>query len=127
MKVDFSLKTTYTPKFNDNDKLPKKTRMTVDLEALESLDLISLADAFQRAGLGEAVDTAGIEHEQAKALLEAVGDLLPKYCVIHNLHSNDGEIGTEVVVKYPPFQDLALEILMALAGVSQPTEDDVKN
>lgn len=127
MKVDFSLKTTFTPKFQGNDELPKAKRMTVDLQALESLDLIALADAFKRAGLDKDVDSDDIEHDQAKALLEAVGDMLPKYCVFNNLQSNDGDIGVEVVIKYPPFQDLALEVLMALAGVSQPTEEDVKN
>jgi hypothetical protein len=121
------LKSVYTPKWNGNTELPKKQRVTVDMQALESLDLLTLADALERAGFSKDDGEVEIAAEQAKALLEAVGDLLPKYAVINGLEGDDGPLAVAEVVKYPLFQDLALEILMALAGISQPTEDDVKN
>ena len=127
MKVQFSLKTVYTPKWNGNEELPKKQRVTADLQALESMDLLTLADALERAGFSKEDGEVEVGHEQAKTLLEAVGDLLPKYAVIVNLEGEDGPLGVDEVVKYPLFQELAMELLMALAGISQPTEDDVKN
>jgi hypothetical protein len=127
MKVTFSLKSVYTPKWNGNKELPKKQRITADLQALESLDLLTLADALERAGFAKEDGEVELAAEQAKALLDAVGELLPKYAVLNNLEGDEGPLGVEEVVKYPLFQDLALELLMALAGISQPTEDDVKN
>lgn len=127
MKVTFSLKSVYIPKWNGNKELPKKQRLTVDMQALESLDLLTLADALERAGFSKDDGEVDIAADQAKALLEAVGDLLPKYTVFNGLEGDDGPLGVEEVVKFPLFQDLALEVLMALAGISSPTEDDVKN
>jgi hypothetical protein len=127
MKVTFSLKSVYTPKWNGNQELPKKQRVTADLQALESLDLLTLADALERAGFAKEDGEVELAAEQAKALLDAVGELLPKYAVLNNLEGDEGPLGVEEIVKYPLFQDLALELLMALAGISQPTEDDVKN
>lgn len=127
MKIQFSLKQSYTPEWNDNKAKPKKEQFTVQMMTLESMDLLSLADALERAGLTGEVDTSAVGSQEARTILEAVGDVLPRYCTIENLEGDDGPITIDLIVRFPQFQDLALELLLALAGISQPDEDDVKN
>jgi hypothetical protein len=127
MKIQFSLKQEYTPEWNDNKAKPKKEQVQVQMITLESMDLLTLADALERAGMTGEVDTSAVGSKEARAILEAVGDILPRYCTIENLEGDDGPISIDLIVKYPQFQDLALELLLALAGISQPEEDDVKN
>lgn len=127
MKVLFSLVREYTPEFNGNRELPEAEQCKATLKTLESLDLLELADAMERQGLEGTVDTGKMKAGDIKSLVSEVGRLLPKYVTVTNLEGSDGPISVEVLVAYPEFMELAIELLLQLSNISQPTEDDIKN
>ena len=128
MKIQFSLSREYTPTWDGNDELPEKEQIKAVIKALENADLMELADAMERAGMKEGVvDTTDIPVKTSKILLEEVGRLHPKYVVISGLEGDDGPIDIGTIVSYPVFNSLSMELLMELANMSQPDEDDVKN
>jgi len=127
MKVSFSLTSEFIPEWNKNRELPEAEQCKATLKTLESMDLLELADALERQGLEGTVDTATMSSKDIKALLSETGRLLPKYVTIEGIEGDDGPITLEQVVTYPDFMELAVELLMQLANISQPTEDDIKN
>lgn len=127
MKVKFSLVSEFTPEWNDNKKLPEAEQCKATLKTLESMDLLELADALERQGLEGEVDTSTMSSKDIKSLLSETGRLLPKYVTIEGIEGDDGPVTLEQIVTYPDFMELAVELLMKLANISQPNEGDVKN
>lgn len=128
MKIKFSLSREFVPEWEGNRELPKKDRITAVIKTLGNADLMELADAMERAGMKEGeVDTTDVPVSTTKILLEEVGRLLPKYVVLSGLEGEDGEISIDTVVGYPTFNSLSMELLMELANMSSPDEDDRKN
>lgn len=129
MQITFSNKQTYTPEWRDNDKLVEGERFTVTLTLLNVEDLMFLLDAFSEAGIEGEVDQNSLGTEQLKPIIKTNGHLLPKYIVINNLtNSENGEaITIQHVVEFPFFLNLAAELLMKLAEVSSPSDEDSKN
>lgn len=129
MQIDFSLDHPYTPEWRGNDKLPEAEQMSATLTILNVDDLMFLMDAFSEAGIEGEVETADLSGEQLKPIIKSNGHLLPKYVKIHNLRKSSGgeELTVADIVTYPYFLALAAEILMRLAEVSSPDQDDVGN
>lgn len=127
MKVSFSLTSEYTPSWNKNKELPEAEQAKATLKTLESMDLLELADALERQGVSGEVDTEKMTPADIKALLGETGRLLPKYVTVTGIEGDDGPITVEQITTYPDFMELAVELLMELANISQPTEDDLKN
>ncbi len=127
MKVKFSLLTNYVPEWNDNRELPEDEQCKAVLSALESMDLLELADALERQAEDGEVDTATMSAADIRSLLKETGRLLPKYVQIAGIEGDDGPITVEQIVTYPDFMVLAVELLMELASISQPNEEDIKN
>ncbi len=127
MKVKFSLSSDFTPEWNKNKELPEGEQCKAVLRTLESMDLLELADALERQGLEGEVDTSTMSTANIRSLLSETGRLLPKYVEITGIEGDEGPITLEQIVTYPDFMELAVELLMQLANISQPTEDDVKN
>lgn len=129
MEIDFSLKVEYIPRWNDNRELPEKEQCKALISTMESFDLIDMAEVLDRAGLSNSgeVDTDDLNVSQARVLMQAVSDYVPKYLELINLNGKDGPIDIHTVVKFPKFQALCLELLMRLATDSQPDEEDLGN
>jgi hypothetical protein len=128
MKVEFSLITTYIPEWEGNRDLAKHEQVSVECRAMGTTDLLALGDALERAQIGaEVTETKKIKTEQASILLDQAAELIPKYCKILNLEDLDGPVTADRVVTVPRYNDLGLEILMNLAGIVTPDEDDLKN
>lgn len=127
MKVKFSLLTPYVPEWNGNRELPEAEQCKASLKTLESMDLLELADALERQSLEGEVDTTTMTAADIKSLLSETGRLLPKYVEVSGIEGDDGTITVEQIVKYPDFMELAVELLMQLANISQPAEEDIKN
>jgi hypothetical protein len=127
MKVKFSLTREFVPEWQDNRELPDAEQCKCQMKTLESMDLLELADALERQGLEGTVDTGKMSAKDIKLLLEETGRLLPKYVTVENLEGDEGQVTLEQIVTYPDFMELAVELLMQLANISQPTDDDVKN
>ncbi len=127
MKVSFSLTSEYTPTWNGNKELPEAEQAKATLKTLESMDLLELADALERQGVTGEVDTEKMTPADIKALMGETGRLLPKYVTIAGIEGDDGPITVEQITTYPDFMELAVELLMELANISQPTDDDLKN
>lgn len=127
MKVKFSLVTEYIPEWNENRELPEAEQCKASLKTLESMDLLELADALERQGVDGEVDSTKMTATDIKSLLSETGRLLPKYVSIEGIEGDDGPITIEQVVTYPDFMQLAVELLMELANISQPTEEDLGN
>ncbi|MEE8606709.1 MAG: hypothetical protein V3S55_03815 [Nitrospiraceae bacterium] len=127
MKVQFSLTREFVPTWNDNRDLPAEEQIKATLKTLESMDLLELSDAFERQGVKGEVDTDTMKPEDIKILLSETGRLLPKYVTITGLDGDDGPVSLDSIVTYPDFMPLAIELLMELANISQPTEADLKN
>ena len=128
MKIQFSLSREVRPEWEGNRDLPKKEQIVTIIKALGNADLMDLADAMERSGMKEgAVDTTDIPLTTTKILLEEVGRLLPKYVVLEGLESDDGPVDIDTIVSYPKFNALSMELLMELANMSVPEDDDVKN
>lgn len=129
MQIDFSLDHEYTPEWRDNDKLPEAEQFSTTLTILDVADLMFLLDTFSEAGIEGEVDAVTLDVDQLKPIIKSTGHLLPKYVTVTNLRKKAGgdELDINVVVKYPYFLALAAELLMKLAEVSSPNEDDVGN
>lgn len=129
MQVEFSAEVSYTPTWNGNDKLPEDERITCKLVVLDMNALIALVDAFSEAGITGEVDTDKVEGSVIKPVLKQFGELLPAHVQdFDGLYAKKGEkITIEQVVNFPKFLNLALELLMKLAEVSSPSDDDTKN
>lgn len=127
MKVQFSLAREYTPEWNGNRELPEDEQVKATLKTLESMDLLELADALERQGVDGEVDSTKMTAKDIKALLTETGRLLPKYVEVTGIEGDDGPITMHQIIAYPDFMELAVELLMQLANISQPTEDDLGN
>ncbi len=129
MQIEFSLDHPYTPEWRGNDKLPEAEQFTATLSIMDVADLMFLLDTFSEAGIEGQVEQDELSTEQLKPILKSVGHLLPTYVKIINLRNKKTgtEITVEEIVKYPYFLPLASELLMRLAEVSSPSEDDTGN
>lgn len=129
MQISFSKTQTYTPEWRGNDKLVEGERFTVTMTLLNVGDLMVLLDAFSAAGIEGEVDQDTLSTAQLKPIIESNGNLLPKYIKVNNLkNSDDGsEIDIQAVVEYPFFLNLAAELLMKLAEISSPSDEDSGN
>lgn len=129
MQISFSKTQTYTPEWRGNDKLKEGERFTASLNLLNVEDLMFLLDAFSEAGIEGEVEQTALDVEQLKPIIKSNGHLLPKYVTVHNLKNTDDntEIDIAAVVEYPFFLNLAAELLMKLAEVSSPSDEDSKN
>lgn len=132
MKVQFSREVMYYPEWNGNLDLPENERVLVKLHPLKMGDLVSLMDVLQEASIGTvdpqsltALD--GRDVGELKQLVEACGDLIPKYAVVENLEDDTGPVNQDTLVNFPYFMELSAEILAKLAEVSMPTEVEEKN
>jgi len=133
MKVSFSRLVSYTPEWNDNAEAPEAEQVKVKLKPLEVADLIVLMDSMSAAGGGQ-VDPESLTAmadpnnlDQMKHLLEACGEMIPKYCVIEGLEDEAGPVTAEDLVKFPFYMELSAELLGKLAEISMPTEVEEKN
>jgi len=129
MQIAFSIDHPYTPEWRGNNELPEAERFTATLSTMTVSDLMLLLDGFSEAGVEGTVEVTSIGTEQMKPIIAQLGTLLPKYVKIHNL--NRAEDGTSVtvddVIKFPYFLNLSVELLMKLAEISTPQDDDVGN
>jgi len=129
MQISFSHEHVYTPEWRGNVKLPEGERFTVTLKVMNVENLMFLLDAFSEAGIEGDVELDELKTDQLKPIIKTVGHLLPIYASINNLKNSD--TGTDIViadvVEYPYFLNLAAELLMRLAEVSTPNDDDVGN
>lgn len=129
MQIDFSLDHEYTPEWRGNDKLPEAEQFGATLTILDVEDLMFLLDAFAEAGIEGEVEATELTGDQLKPIIKSNGHLLPKYVTVSNLRRKAGgeELTIADVVKYPYFLALAAELLMRLAEVSSPDDEDVGN
>jgi len=129
MQISFSKTKMYTPEWRGNDKLVEGERFTASLTLLNVEDLMFLLDAFSEAGIEGEVDQSKLDTDQLKPIIKSNGNLLPKYVKVNNLkNSDDGsDIDIEAVVEYPFFLNLAAELLMKLAEISSPSDEEVGN
>lgn len=128
MKVAFSKTVSYVPAWRGNDKLPENEQVKCVLQVLELNELLSLVDSFNQAGLEGQVDTDAVDIGTMKPIVAEFAHLLPARADIKGLFDQSGAaVPVDDIVKYPVFLNLALEILMKLAEISSPNEDDTKN
>ena len=129
MDISFSQEQKYAPEWRGNDTLPAEQRFSVNLTVLNVGDLLYLLDAFNEAGIEGEVDQTTLGTDQLKPIIKSCGHLLPKYATVTNLRN--AETGTDItindVVEFPYFLNLAAELLMKLAEVSSPSDEDAKN
>jgi hypothetical protein len=129
MQISFSVDHPYTPEWRGNNELPEGERFTATLSTLTVGDLMVLLDGFTAAGVEGTTEVSDIGPDQIKPILSQAGSLLPKYVKLHNLNrSDDGsEVTIANVVEFPYFLNLSVELLMKLAEISTPQDDDVGN
>lgn len=129
MKIEFSTSVPYTPSWKGNDKLPEAERISCELKVLNMGSLLSLVDAFSAAGLEGEVDTDHVKGEKIEKILGQFSHLIPEYVEnFKGLYNSAGEaITISQVTEYPVFLNLGLELLMKLAEISSPKDDDEGN
>lgn len=128
MKITFSDTVPYVPSWRGNDKLPDKEQIKCELKVLDMGSLLNLVDAFSKAGIQGEVDT-NADAAALRPVLEQFGSLVPQHVVsFKGLFDDAGKaITIEQVIEYPVFLNLSLELLMKLAEISSPSEEDIKN
>jgi hypothetical protein len=114
MKVNWSREVKFVPKWRGNDASTEGHLVAV-LKPMTLKDVLFLQDSIQEAKRGDTLDNA--------ALLKACGDYLPKYVTLQGAE----DFTMEDVTQYAQFFDLAIELLMKVAEISQPNEADLKN
>jgi hypothetical protein len=127
MKISFSEKITFVPEWKGNDKLPEDEQIKVTLKVMTMSDLLTVMDMFQASGLSGEVDAAKVDVEKTKKVLAGAKEILPKYAEITNLELDTGFASIETVVHYGTFTRLAMEILLKLAQISTPNEEEQGN
>lgn len=129
MQISFSTEHVYVPEWRGNDKLPAGEQFSTTLKILNVEDLMFLLDAFAEAGIEGEVEAETLGSEQIKPILKSNGHLLPKYVVISNLKNSitSTELTIAEIVEFPFFLNLAAELLMKLAEVSSPSDEDTGN
>ena len=128
MKANFSLEQRYVPKWKDNDKLAPDQQLVAKLKMPTVQDVFSILERFAANGVSGKIDTdapdaLALGMKRSTAIASEVGTYLPKYVELVN--AEDFKI--EDVIQYPPFFDLAVELLFALVSFAQPNEADEKN
>lgn len=129
MQIAFSKVQTYVPEWRGNDKLPEAEQFSTQMTLMNVSDLMFLLDAFSEIGISGEVETIDLDTKQLKPIIESNGHLLPQYITISNLKNSETgeEINIQDVVEFPFFLNLAAELLMKLADLSSPSDDDVGN
>ena len=120
MKVKFSRSITFVPEWNGNKDLPETQQVKVVMKALEMDDLMKLIDQLQHVNQDDS-------NSKLKELLGTCGNLIPKYCEVLNLQDDTGEVTADLLVKYPWYLPLSVELLQELASISMPNEVEEKN
>lgn len=129
MKIDFSTSVSFVPEWRGNSKLPAKEQVKMDLEVLELGALMTLVDAFTKAGLQHQESPDDMDVAAMQPILDKFGSVLPKHVKnLKGLFDASGKaVSIEDVAKYPVFLNLGVEILMKLAEISSPSDEDAKN
>lgn len=122
MKAGFSLTKRYVPTFKGNDKLSAAEQMVAVLSMPEVGEVFQILDRLQAGGF-ESGDEKKLTMTQAISLVTEAGHLVPKYVKLENAE----DFTIDDVVKFPPFFQLAAELMFALVDFAQPDEDDTKN
>ena len=129
MKIDFSVSVAFVPEWRGNTKLPAKEQIKMDLEVLELGALMELVDSFTNAGLRHEENTENMDVSAMQPILDKFAGILPTHVKnMKGLYDSSGKaVSIEDVAKYPVFLNLGVEMLMKLAEISSPSDDDVKN
>jgi hypothetical protein len=120
MKSGFSLKKKFVPVWKGNDKLNAADQFVAELSMPTVQDVFSILERLQANGVTGKTDSATVGFERATAIAAEAGSYLPKYVALTN--AEDFSIAD--VIQYPPYFDLAIELLFALIAFSQPNEAD---
>lgn len=125
MKVKFSRAVTYTPTWEGNDGLPAVEQFSVILKPMNMNDLFQTLDAL--GGIDES-GRVKVNMQNLKPMLTELQHLLPKYVEkIAGLEDDNGVVTIEDIITYPRYVELAIELLMKLAEISNPSESATKN
>jgi hypothetical protein len=122
MRAGFSFTKKFVPTFKGNDVLPEAEQLVAELSMPNTQDLFAVLDSLNRAGF-KSGEASSLNIEQITQLAAEAGHYVPKYVKLTGAE----DFSIEDVIKYPPFFNLATELLFALVKFAQPTEDDVKN
>lgn len=123
MKIKFSKEVAYIPEWNGNKELPDEEQVKVKLKPIKVGDLLLIIDA-----MGERRPDNKLDVKAVANLLKEAGHLIPTYTDVTGLTSEDGSpITSGEIIQYPYFMELAGELLMQLANLSTPGDDDTKN
>lgn len=120
MKSGFSLKKKFVPVWKGNDKLNAADQFVAELSMPTVQDVFSILERLQANGVNGKTDSSQVGFERASAIAVEAGQYLPKYVALTN--AEDFSIGD--VIQYPPYFDLAVELLFALIAFAQPNEAD---
>lgn len=123
MKIKFSKSVTFIPSWRKNNELPAEEQVSVILKPMKVTHLLDLLDAYGGRAEGDKV-----EAKVVAKIVDAVGDCLPEYVEVHNLHNEEsGPVSIAEMIEYPYYLDLVAEITMQLASISMPSEMTAKN
>jgi hypothetical protein len=122
VKTNFSLKQLYTPEWNGNKTLPEKDQLVAVMSMPDVQDTFEIIERLQANGV-TAQDSATVGFARARAIAAQAGEYIPKYMVLEGAEN----FSVEDVIKYPPYFNLAVELLFELVRFAQPSEDDTKN
>ncbi len=120
MKSGFSLTKNYVPKWKDNDKSNAAEQLVATLSMPTVKDVFDILERLQANGVVGKADSANVGFQRASAIALEAGKYLPAYVKLVNAE----DFSIEDVITYPPYFDLAVELLFALVQYAQPNEAD---
>lgn len=123
MKSGFSLTKNFVPKWKGNDALNPADQFVAKLSMPTVQDVFSILDRLAANGISGKTDSASVGFERAQAIAAEAGSYLPKYVELVNAE----DFSITDVISFPPYFDLAVELLFALIAFAQPGEADEKN
>lgn len=123
MKAGFSLKEKYVPKWKGNDKARADEQLVAELSMPTVADLFDILERLQANGVQGEADSTQVGMKRAGSIAREAGKYLPTYVKLINAE----DFSIEDVITYPPYFDLAVELLFALVQYAQPNEADEKN
>lgn len=127
MQIEFSPEVVYVPVYNKNKDLPESEQIKVEFTVLEMGELIEIIGITAKAGIRKNSEVDE-DSETAGIMIEAARKFLPGHTTIRNFRTTSGdEIDIDLVLKYPKFLQLMVELLGALVENSSPGDEDQKN